>query len=179
MSQSDTTDLLTFLAPFDEKIQHLALWLRDWVWEQYPQCNELIYDNYNALAFGWSPTEKQGDLFCSVAVYGNKDVHFGFYWGNQINDPEKMLLGAGKQYRYIRVTDQESFPATYITQLVADAYANSMIKLKPNAVLSEGKTIVKSSLLIKKRPGVVVPKKTRNYKYLPHVIANDSEAIST
>jgi len=161
MSKTDTTGLLNFLTPFEPRIQQLALWLRDWVWDQYPQCNELIYDNYNALAFGWAPTEKMGDLFCSVAVYGNKDVHFGFYWGNQINDPEKMLLGKGKQYRYIRVTDHESFPDRYVARLVADAYANSMAKLKPNAVLCEGKTIVKSSLAIKKRPGVVIPKKTK------------------
>ncbi|WP_448702925.1 hypothetical protein ACFGVR_11270 [Mucilaginibacter sp. AW1-3] len=161
MSKSDTTDLLNFLSSFTPGIQELALWLRNFVWDAYPQCNELIYDNYNALAFGWSPTEKQGDLFCSVAVYGNKDVHFGFYWGSQIADPEKMLLGNGKQYRYIRVTDKGSFPVAYATRLVVDAYANSMAKLKPNAVLSEGKTIVKSSLPIKKRPGVVIPKKTK------------------
>ncbi|OCX54603.1 hypothetical protein BEL04_10250 [Mucilaginibacter sp. PPCGB 2223] len=159
MSKSDTTDLLLFLAPFDGRIQQLALWLRDWVWEQYPQCNELIYDNYNALAFGWSPTEKMTDIFCSVALYGNKDVHFGFYWGSEINDPEKLLQGAGKQYRYLRITDQSGFPVEYATRLVADAYANSMVKLKPNAVLNEGKTIVKSSLPVKKRPGVVIPKK--------------------
>ena len=161
MSKADTTELVQFLSPFDPAIQELALWLRDWVWNKYPQCNELIYDNYNALAFGWSPTEKQGDLFCSIAVYGNKDVHFGFYWGSQIADPQKMLLGAGKQYRYIKVTNKASFPEAYITTLVADGYANSMAKLKPNAVLVEGKTIVKSSLPIKKRPGVVIPKKTK------------------
>src|SRR5436309_3529664 len=138
MSKTETTDLLQFLLPFDKHIAELALWLRDFVWDKYPQCNELIYDNYNALAFGWSPTEKQGDLFCSVAVYGNKDVHFSFYWGSQIADPEKMLMGAGKQYRYIRVTDKSRFPTIYITKLVADAYANSMAKLRPNAVLIEG-----------------------------------------
>jgi hypothetical protein len=162
MSKSETANLLNFLAPFDKGIQELALGLRDFVWDKYPQCNELIYDNYNALAFGWSLTEKMGDLFCSIAVYGNKDVHFGFYWGSQIADPEKMLLGNGKQYRYIKVTDKSSFPAAYISKLVAEAYANSMAKLKDNAILSEGKTIVKSSLAIKKRPGVVIPKKLKN-----------------
>lgn len=162
MSKSETADLLKFLLPFDRHIAELALWMREFVWDKYPQCNELIYDNYNALAFGWSPTEKMTDIFCSVAVYGNKDVHFGFYWGSQIADPEKKLFGNGKQYRYIKVTDKNSFPAAYITKLVADAYANSMAKLKDNAVLSEGKTIVKSSLAIKKRPGVVIPKKTKN-----------------
>jgi hypothetical protein len=30
-----------------------------------------------------------------------KYVHFGFYWGSEIADPEKKLLGKGSQYRYI------------------------------------------------------------------------------
>jgi len=34
--------------------------LREFVWDLYPDSNELIYDNYNAVAFGWTPTEKMG-----------------------------------------------------------------------------------------------------------------------
>src|SRR5947207_15809563 len=117
MAIDDTNSLKKFLSVFPADLQQTALWLRTFVWKLYPQCNELIYDNYNALAFGWSPTEKQGDLFCSVAVYGNKDVHFGFYWGSQIADPEKMLLGNGKQYRYIKVNSPADFPEAYITKL--------------------------------------------------------------
>src|ERR1700710_1734665 len=109
MPKSDTTQLIQFLSPFNPEIQELALWLRDHIWDQYPHTNELIYDNYNALAVGWSPTEKQSDIFCSFAVYGNKDVHFGFYWGSQIPDPEKMLLGKGTQYRYIKVSSKADF----------------------------------------------------------------------
>jgi hypothetical protein len=161
MSKSETTQLLQFLSPFNPEIQQLALWLRDYVWDHYPHCNELIYDNYNALAFGWSPTETLGDTFCSVAVYGNKDVHFGFYWGSQLPDPQKLLLGAGAQYRYIKLNSIADFPEPYMNRLIAEAYAYSMSKLKPKAVLVEGKTIVKSTLDIKKRPGVLIPKKAK------------------
>jgi hypothetical protein len=161
MSKSQITDLIKFLSPFNEDIQQLALGLRAYVWDQYPQCNELIYDNYNAVAFGWSPTEKLGDTFCSIAVYGNKDVHFGFYWGSQIADPEKLLLGKGSQYRYIKVTSPSNFPEPYIRKLLAEAYANSMVKLKPDAKMIESQTIVKSISELKKRPGIVTPKKVR------------------
>ncbi|MEO6521152.1 MAG: hypothetical protein ABIN91_05715 [Mucilaginibacter sp.] len=144
MPKSQTTDLIKFLSAFNEDIQQLALWLRAYVWDKYPQCNELIYDNYNAVAFGWSPTEKLGDTFCSIAVYGNKDVHFGFYRGSQISDPEKLLLGKGSQYRYIKVISPSNFPEPYIKKLLAEAYANSMAKLKPDAKMIESQTIVKS-----------------------------------
>jgi len=56
MSKNETKDLLKFLTAFDDGIKDTVLWLREFVWDQYPKANELIYDNYNALAFGWSPT---------------------------------------------------------------------------------------------------------------------------
>jgi len=60
------------------------------------ETNELIYDNYNALAFGWSPTDKSG------------------------------------------------FPGAQIDQLVKEAYAISLAKVKDQTQLMRGKTIVKS-----------------------------------
>src|SRR5258706_11523523 len=113
MSKEDTKDLLKFIKLFDDDIKELALWLRGFVWDLYPSCNELIYDNYNAVAFGWSPTDRVGDTFCSVAIFGNKYVHFGFYRGSLISDPKKILLGNGKQYRYIKVKTKSEFPKAY------------------------------------------------------------------
>ena len=133
MSKEETKDLLKFLTPFSEEIREIALWLREFVWDLYPDANELIYDNYNALAFGWSLTDKLSDTFCSVAVWGNKYVHFGFYWGSKIADPEKMLLGNGNQYRYIKVKTKNDFPKAYIKKLLKEAYAYSLAKMKPAA----------------------------------------------
>jgi len=145
MSKEETKDLLKFLNPFDEEIIRLVLWLRDFVWDLYPKTNELIYDNYNALAFGWSPTDRVGHTFCSIAVgRTSKNVQFGFYWGTEIADPEKKLLGEGNQYRYILVKSKTDFPRTYIKKLVRDAYTNSLAKVKDTKQLMEGKTIVKS-----------------------------------
>src|SRR4051812_42697014 len=96
MSKEQTTDLLSFLKPFSDDIIDLVMWLRDFAWDQCPQANELIYDNYNAVAFGLSPTEKVGHTACSIAVgRSSKNIHFGFYWGSELSDPDKVLLGAG------------------------------------------------------------------------------------
>ena len=105
----------------------------------------MIYDNYNAVAFGWSPTDKVGHTICSIAVgRSSKNVHFGFYWGSEISDPDKILLGKGNQYRYILVTDKKKFPKTYIRKLVKEAYANSLSKIKDQKQIINGQTIVKS-----------------------------------
>ena len=151
MSKDQTKDLLQFLAPFDEATKELVLWLRAFVWDLYPTANELIYDNYNALAFGWSPTEKLGHTFCSIAVgRTSKNIHFGFYWGSQLADPAKLLIGEGNQYRYILVKNKDSFPADYIKQLLVDAYANSLAKVKDKKLLIEGATITKSISAVKR-----------------------------
>lgn len=145
MSKNTKKDLLKFLKPFPPAVTVKAMWLRDFVWDLYPECNELIYDNYNAVAFGWSITDKLGDVFCNIAVgRTSHKVHFGFYWGSKINDPEKKLIGNGNQYRYILVEDVKKFPKTYIKRLLKEAFTYSFNKMKPVKEQHIGETIVKS-----------------------------------
>jgi hypothetical protein len=153
MPKETISDLTKFLEPYSEHIKELTFRLREFAWDLYPNCNELIYDNYNALAFGWSLSDRQGDTFCSIAVLP-KYVHFGFYRGTDIADPEKMLLGKGNQYRYIIVKEFSDFPKTYIKKLLKDAYANSLARLKINGEKPtiKGLTITKSISPVKKRP---------------------------
>ena len=153
MSKDQSKELLQFLKPFDDKITDLVLWLRDFAWDLCPEANELIYDNYNAVAVGWSPTDRIGHIICSIAVgRSSKNIHFGFYWGSELSDPDKILLGKGNQYRYILVTDKTKFPKTYMKKLVMQASANSVSKIKDPKQIMLGKTIVKS-VSAKKRPG--------------------------
>ena len=93
MGKNDNRDLLKFLEPFPPETRDIALWLRDLVWDLYPSCDELIYDNYNFLAFGWTPTGRMGDVFCNIAV-GMRGVIFGFMHGVDLDDPENRLAEA-------------------------------------------------------------------------------------
>ena len=152
MAKNDKSDLIRFLTVFEDPVKELVLWLRDFVWDLYPKSNELIYDNYNALAFGWSPTDRVGHTFCSIAVgRTSKNIHFGFYWGNEITDPEKMLLGKGSQYRYILVKNKNDFPKNYIKRLLKEAYFNSLAKVKNKKEICEGQTITKSISATKRK----------------------------
>src|SRR5580698_1290491 len=162
MSKEQTKDLLKFLKPFPPDIQERALWLRAFVWDMYPQCNELIYDNYNALAFGWSPTDRVGHTFCSIAVGRTSgNVHFGFYWGSQIADPKKILIGEGNQYRYLLVKSKEDFPKAYIKQLMKAAYANSLAKVKVQKQIMHGASITKAVSAAKRSPSRTLAKKKK------------------
>ena len=131
MAKEDTKDLLKFLKPFPAEVKEIALWLRDWVWDLYPTANEIIYDNYNALAFGWAINDRLGSTFCSIAVgRSSHNVHFGFFYGNKLSDPDKVLLGQGNQYRYILVKKQSDLPKTYFKKLLKEAYTFAQTKVK-------------------------------------------------
>jgi len=153
MPKEEVNDLMKFLLPYPDKVKAAALWLREFVWDLYPDTNELIYDNYNAVAFGWSPTDKAGDVFCSIAVFADH-VNFGFNKGVDIDDPGNMLLGDGSQYRYIKVKDREDIQEWYVKQLLEEAYQNAVSQMKPVKNPVKGATIVKSISPVKKRPGI-------------------------
>jgi hypothetical protein len=151
MGKETIDNLIQFLMPYPEYVQEMALWLHNFLWDQFPECNELIYDNYNALAFGHSLTDKAGDVICSVAVFA-KHVNFGFNRGSEIPDPNNILQGNGSLYRYITIKNINDFPEPEIRLLLHDAYENAVSRLKPGKPAVKGQTITKSISPVKKRP---------------------------
>jgi hypothetical protein len=154
MPKSEVKELLKFMKPYSKDVQEIALGLREFVWDIYPNTNELIYDNYNTVAFGWSLTDKLGDTFCSIALSSKDYCHFGFFRGADLPDPDKILLGKGNQYRYIKVSDLKEFPKAKIKKLLKFAHTNAVVRMKERneKVNMKGKTIVKSISPVKKRP---------------------------
>ena len=145
MSKEQTKALAKFLETFDKEVIDIVMWLRGFAWKLCPQANELIYDNYNAVSLGWSLTDKVGHNICAVVIYrANQNIHFGFFWGNELSDPDKILLGEGKHYRYILVPDKKKFPKAYIKKLINESYANSLSKINGQKQIIHGQTIVKS-----------------------------------
>jgi len=133
------------LQPFTQETQDLALWLRDFIRRRYPRTHELIYDNYNAVAIGWSLTERLGQTFSSIAVFRtNENVHLGFYRGMQLKDPKKLLLGKGNQYRYLLVKNKRDFPRDYAVELMQEAFVQALALAKNPALPREGTTVLKS-----------------------------------
>ena len=176
MSKEDNKDLLKFLEAFPPGSREIALWLRDFVWDLYPKCNELIYDNYNFLAFGWGPTDRMSDIFCSIAV-GTRGVIFGFMWGVKLDDPDGLLGGGGNQFRSFRVPDTISFPKAYAKKLVKQAFEISVERLKGRPQTPDGQTIVKSISEKKRRPGMPkrAPAAKRERHPMPAYILNALE----
>lgn len=151
MPDTRIKELKEFLQPYSAPVRKLVWELRSFTWALYPTANELIYDNYNAVAIGWSASDKLKDCFCNIAVYSTY-VHFGFYWGNELSDPEKRLQGNGHQYRYIQVATATDFPKTYVRKLLKEAWAHALSKLPLGRQTITGITVVKSISAKKRRP---------------------------
>ena len=153
MGKEHIADLIKFMLPYPDHVKAATLWLREFVWYLYPNANELIYDNYNSVAIGWSPTDKAGDVFCSIAVFSDY-VNFGFNRGTDIDDPHNILKGDGSLYRYLRVKEKDDFPEQNIKELLEAAYLNSISRMKPVKKVISGETVVKSISPVKRRPGI-------------------------
>ena len=69
---------------------------------QLPAAFELVYDNYNALAIGFSPTERTPDAIVSVTLYP-RWVSLFFLYGATLPIRCGCSQGSGKQVRSIRL----------------------------------------------------------------------------
>ena len=101
-SATPAQQLTRFIAKFDPAIGKLARAVRTALRKRFPTANELVYDNYNALAIGYSATDRASDSVVSLAVVP-KGVALSFYYGAALPDPENKLQGSGNQNRYVRL----------------------------------------------------------------------------
>lgn len=114
----------------------------------FPGTQELVYDNYNALAIGWSPTGRTSDVICSLAAYP-RWVSLFFFRGATLPDPDRRLKGNGKAVRHV-VLDEglATLRQPAIRALVAEAR-----RVAPAVALDGGvPTIVIKSVSPKQRP---------------------------
>jgi hypothetical protein len=86
----------------------------------FPTGFELVFDNYNALVFAISPTERTGDAFISLASYPRWITLF-FLHGAALRDPAGLLEGRGKQVRSIRLGAPAQLDTPEVRALVAQA----------------------------------------------------------
>jgi hypothetical protein len=112
--------LKKFLEPYDHEIQKLTLELRNFITDLIPEANELIWDNYNAVAMAYSKSEKLKNAFCHISVY-SKHINFGFNRGAELTSGNLKLEGKGKLIRHISVKDIKSFPKKEIKKLIFEA----------------------------------------------------------
>jgi hypothetical protein len=145
--ESPTKQVAGFIAKFDPAVAKLTRSARSILRKRFPTAIELVYDNYNALAIGYSPTERTSDVLFSLAVYP-RWVDLYFMYGRSLPDPDKLLQGSGKQGAFVRLDDLSVLDRPPVKSLLAEAVDNSDVSLPQRG---KGYTVVKS-ISAKQRP---------------------------
>ena len=137
----------TFLGKYTPGIEAQLREARSRLRALFPRGFELVFDNYNALVFAISPSERAPDAFVSVAGYP-KWVTLFFLHGADLRDPAKLLEGQGKQVRSIRLNTPADINTPEVEALISQAALPRKSAFLAAPPLS---TIIKS-VMTKQRP---------------------------
>ena len=139
-------------APPHQAIIHAA---RKKLRKRFPTATELVYDNYNFFVIGLGPNERPSDCIVTIAAAAN-GVGLCFVRGASLPDPEKVLLGSGKQTRFVRLPSADVLEQPAVQTLLSVA-AERAQTLFP--ATGRGKLIIRS-VSAKQRPRRKKPRKT-------------------
>ncbi len=148
--------LKRFISKFEPAQQRLIRAVRTALRKRFPTANELAYDNYNFFVIGYGPTQRPSDCIVSMAAAAN-GIGLCFIRGASLRDPRKILLGSGKQTRFIRLESADVLARPEVEALIAEAVAQAR---SPFPASGRGKLIIRS-VSAKQRPRTASARRSR------------------
>lgn len=121
-SAAPSKQIESFLAKYTPEMVTAAKASRAKMRKRVPGGVEFVYDNYNALVFGYGPTDRPSEAILSLAIMPLW-VTLCFLNGAKLRDPKKMLRGSGNIVRNIRLTSPAHFDDPDVQEFVAQAIA--------------------------------------------------------
>jgi hypothetical protein len=132
--------LASFIAKFTPEVAAQAALILQRIRKLYPTALELVYDNYNALAIGFGPTDRASEAIFSIAIFP-KWVSLFFLQAKGLPDPEKMLKGSGSVAKHIVLSPPDLLYAPEVRDLMASAIEKAKV---PFDLRGEHRLIIKS-----------------------------------
>jgi hypothetical protein len=124
--------------------------------KRLPNAIELVYDNYNALAIGFAPSERASEGIFSIALYPTH-VLFFFLQGAKLPDREGLLQGEGSRVRHIRLESEKTLDRTDVKAMMAAAIKMAKVPFDKDM---KYKLVIKS-VSAKQRPRRPAPAKVK------------------
>ena len=141
---TDRARLAGFIAKYSPPVAKVARAVLPKLRKAFRGTHELVYDNYNALAIGWSPSGRTSDVICSIALYPRWVTLF-FLRGKGLPDPDRRLRGSGSRVRSIVLEHGvKTLDETAVKRLIAAAIASAPIATAPVARRAAPETIIMS-----------------------------------
>lgn len=137
-------DFQALLDDKSQEIEELFSDLRQFILDQYPDSNELLYHTH-ALTAVFSISEKLGDAFCHIPIY-SEHLNLGFNKGTLLSDDQNLLHGTGKLIRHIPIRTPDDYRKPAVEQLVKSA-----IRLALDNMNKPSKSAAKTISKIKKK----------------------------
>jgi hypothetical protein len=132
-AKSAGAQLGAFLAKFTPDVEVAAKAALVRMRKRLPGAIELVYDNYNALAIGFAPTERASDAVFSIAVFPRWVSLFFLQTGTQLPDPHGLLKGTGKQVRHIVLQSAADIDSPPVRALMKEALARADVPFNRTA----------------------------------------------
>ena len=133
--------LQSFNDRFSPEHQKFIRSVRAAVRKRFPTANELAYDYSSFFVIAYSPTDRGIDGIVSIAARAN-GVDLYFNHGPQLPDPKKLLLGSGKQTRFVRVEAARQLAHPDVEALIAAAIDHASVPLPSKG---KGSLIIKTN----------------------------------
>jgi len=142
--------LQSFNERFDPEHQKFIRSIRAAVRKRFPTANELAYDYSSSFVIAYSPTDRGIDAIVSIAARANR-VDLYFNHGPRLPDPKKLLLGSGKETRFVRVEAASQLADPDVEAFIAAAIDHASVPLPSEG---KGRLIIKTNKTVaaKKRP---------------------------
>jgi hypothetical protein len=147
-AKSPAIQLGGFLAKFRPDVAASATAAVVKMRKRLPGAIELVYDNYNALAIGFGPTERASDAVFSIAVFPRWVILCFLQSGAELPDPEGLLEGTGRKNRHLRLQSPDDLDRRAVRALMKEALARSDVPIDRSA---KNRTVIKS-VSAKQRP---------------------------
>jgi hypothetical protein len=137
----------SFIDKFTAEVAALTRELLEKMKARVPGASILVYDNYNALAIGFGPSDKAGQAVLSLAVMP-RWVTLCFLRGVGLPDPHGLLNGSGNQVRHIRLHTPEAIDDSRIQALICTALGRA----EPPIDATREQQLIIRSISAKQRP---------------------------
>src|SRR5262245_6519685 len=140
-------ELNKFIGKYTPAIQAVAKEILKKMRHRLPGAVELVYNNYNALAIGFGPTERASEVFFSIALYPRWVTLFVMD-GVHLPDPHGILKGSGKGVRHVVLADASTLDQPAVRTIMKLALDRAPLKLDAK---SPNRIVIKS-ISAKQRP---------------------------
>ena len=127
-TRTPEAQLRSYISRFDPKDQKLIRSVRAAVRKRFPTANELAYDYSSHVVISYSPTEQAIDAIVAIAARAD-GVRLYLMHGPQLPDPKKLLLGSGKEARYVSVEAASQLAHPDLAALIAAAVGQARVPL--------------------------------------------------